>query len=428
MMLAVGLIFAHVIGLLVTTGLDGPMVQGDARSYFAYMPSLLLDRDLDLRNQFAVLRPEGDTQYPFGVGRGGRARNPFPIAPALLWLPGYTIGVGVDALRGQTATDVLLGYGVGAVWGTVAWCLFLVGMGAEATRRLVRRCVGVREAFPATVMVWLSTPALYYTLITPLYAHAIAWFAVSLMLWFTWRAWCEPTRVGLWVASGLAAGVVVAVRLQDAPLLCVPLAALASSRDAGAARAGLRPLLIWGTGVILGYCGQGLTSFWIQGSWLLPPGGVGALATPSIAELGGILFSLGYRGWISWTPIVLPGLVGLVVLARRAETPHARTFSWAGLIGIGGMLVIDLIHPFGEGAGFGGRRYVSLSPLIALGLAALLGRHAGPRTNAIAWVLLPVLTVWNIWLLVSYELLIIRHDVYPTLLQTVQHAVGLGPL
>ena len=323
MMLAVGLIFAHVIGLLVTTGLDGPMVQGDARSYFAYMPSLLLDRDLDLRNQFAVLRPEGDTQYPFGVGRGGRARNPFPIAPALLWLPGYTIGVGVDALRGQTATDVLLGYGVGAVWGTVAWCLFLVGMGAEATRRLVRRCVGVREAFPATVMVWLSTPALYYTLITPLYAHAIAWFAVSLMLWFTWRAWCEPTRVGLWVASGLAAGVVVAVRLQDAPLLCVPLAALASSRDAGAARAGLRPLLIWGTGVILGYCGQGLTSFWIQGSWLLPPGGVGALATPSIAELGGILFSLGYRGWISWTPIVLPGLVGLVVLARRAETPGA---------------------------------------------------------------------------------------------------------
>ena len=59
MMLAVGLIFAHVIGLLVTTGLDGPMVQGDARSYFAYMPSLLLDRDLDLRNQFAVFRPEG---------------------------------------------------------------------------------------------------------------------------------------------------------------------------------------------------------------------------------------------------------------------------------------------------------------------------------------------------------------------------------
>ena len=161
---------------------------------------------------------------------------------------------------------------------------------------------------------------------------------------------------------------------------------------------------------------------------MLPPGVVGALATPSIAELGGILFSLGYRGWISWTPIVLPGLVGLVVLARRAETPHARTFSWAGLVGIGGMLVIDLIHPFGEGAGFGGRRYVSLSPLIALGLAALLGRHAGPRTNAIAWVLLPVFTVWNIWLLVSYELLIIRHDVYPTLLQTVQHAVGLGPL
>ena len=71
---------------------------------------------------------------------------------------------------------------------------------------------------------------------------------------------------------------------------------------------------------------------------------------------------------------------------------------------------------------------MSLSPLIALGLAALLGWQAGPRTSTVAWVLLPALTVWNLWLLVSYELLITRHDVYPTLLQSVQHAVAFGPL
>lgn len=424
---ALAMAVAHVIGILSTSGPRGAMVKGDARAYFAYLPSMVLDRDLDLRNQFAVLRPEGATEYPFGVGRGGRAANPFPVAPALMWLPGYLVGVGLDVSAGAAAAgEQPLGYGVGAALGSAVWSILLVGLGADITRRLLRQSAGATEAFAATLMAWLATPALYYTVISPLYSHAPAWVAVSLMLWLTWRAADDPSRTDLWFWSGLAAGWVVAVRLQDVPLLIVPVVLLAvvvpRTRSDGAV---LRPAVAWLGAFFVGYLVQGLASYWLHGTFV-PFGGTVPLSKPTLSNLGGILFSLGYRGWISWTPIVLPALVGLALLGRRGPSATARWFAMAALAGIVGMIVIDLTHPFGAGAAYGGRRYVSATPLVALGLATLVGRLAGTRPRAFAWAALPTLTIWNLWLLVSYELLVIRHGLYPTLVQAARYAAGLG--
>lgn len=425
--LAAALAIVHIVGSLMTSGPRGPFVQGDARAYFAYLPSLVLDRDLDLRNQFAVLQPEGSTEYPFGVGFGNRAQNPFPIAPAILWLPGYVVGLGIDAVgHGGHPPRQPLGYGAGAALGTAVWSILLVGIGAEVTRRLVQQCAAGPAALPATIMAWLGTPALYYTVISPLYSHAPAWASVSVMLWLTWRAAQNPDHAGLWIWSGLAAGWVVAVRLQDAPLLVIPAVALAVSlASADSRRRVLGIPLAWLGAVAVGYLIQGLTWYWLHGTWV-PFGGVGAASTPTLSNLVGILFSLGYRGWITWTPIVLPGLVGLMLLARRSDRPTTRWLAWSALAGVLGMVLVDLTHPFGAGAAFGGRRYVSATPLLALGLAAFLGPLVSSRSRAMAWVLLPALTTWNLWLLLCYERLIIRHGIYPTLLQAVRYAVGLG--
>lgn len=424
---AFALAATHVIGILSTSGPRGAMVKGDARAYFAYLPSIVLDHDLDLRNQFAVLRPEGATEYPFGVGRGGRAANPFPVAPAFMWLPGYVAGVGFDVGAGSAAAGGQpLGYGAGAALGSAVWSILLVGFGADITRRLLRRSVGAAEAFAATLMAWLATPALYYTVISPLYSHAPAWVAISLMLWLTWRAAHDPSRVDLWFWSGLAAGWVVAVRLQDVPLLAVPVILLAvGAPHMPSARAALQPVAAWLCALLVGYLAQGFTSYWLHGT-VVPFGGAVPLSKPTLSNLAGILFSLGYRGWISWTPIVLPALVGLGLLGSRGPSSTTRWFALAAAAGIVGMIVIDLTHPFGAGAAYGGRRYVSATPLVALGLAALLSHLVGTRPRAIAWVALPALTIWNLWLLVSYELLVIRHGLYPTLVQAARYAVGFG--
>jgi hypothetical protein len=145
-----------------------------------------------------------------------------------------------------------------------------------------------------------------------------------------------------------------------------------------------------------------------------------------MSELVDILFSLEYRGWISWTPVVLPALTGLVLLALRGSRLPTRWLALSGIAGILGIVLIDLVHPFGAGAAFGGRRYVSTTPLLALGLAALLDDMTSPRLRAAAWILLPALTILNLCLLLSYELMVTRHGVYPTLAQAVKYMVGLG--
>jgi len=428
--LAAGLALVYVVGVLWTSASRTSLVRGDARAYFAYLPSLVLDQDIDLRNQFAVLRPEGVTDYPFGVGRHNLAQNPFPIAPAILWLPGYLFGLGIDAvLYDARSPGRPIGYGVGASLGAAVWSILLVGLGAELTRRLARQLVDAPAAFAATIMAWLGTPALYYTVISPLYSHAPAWVAVSFMLWLTWRATQDPDRVRPWLWSGLAAGWVVAVRLQDASLLVVPVALLTMTLLTSNSMSRLLGCSVaWVVGAAVGYLVQGLTWYWLHGEWV-PFGGASAMSKPTLTDLVGILFSFGHRGWISWTPIVLAGLVGLGLLALRGDRAATRQFGWAAIAGVVGILLMDLAHPFGggaAGAAFGGRRYVSATPLVALGLAALLGPQAGPRARSLSWILVPALTIWNLGLLLSYELLVIRHGIYPTLLQTVRYALGLG--
>ena len=175
---------------------------------------------------------------------------------------------------------------------------------------------------------------------------------------------------------------------------------------------------------MLGYLPEALVRYQIDGTWL--PFGVEALRSIRSSELIGVLFSIGYRGWISWTPIVMPALFGLLLLSRRGSQPATRWLACSGLVAIAGMFLLDVMHPFGAGAAFGGRRYVSVTPLLALGLATLFSPAAGQRLRTTAWVLLPALGAWNLCVMFAYELLTLRHGIYPTLLQTVRYALGGG--
>lgn len=418
--LALALAVTYVVGVQLTTRPGESFLQGDAKSYFVYLPSLVVDRDLDLRNQFAVLQPEGEAEYPFGRTRDGRARNPFPIAPAIMWLPGYVAGVGVEAATGSP--NAPLGYGRIAVLATAIWSILLVGFAAEMTRRVLIELVDPEAALPATLMAWLGTPALYYSLITPLYSHAPAWMTVGAMVWLSWRASTRGPSPVWWMLAGVAGGWMVAVRLQDVPLLVVPPALLAVSVARDRSRS-IQSGVALALGIAAGYFVQG--ALWYRFEGVLIPFGDEPMAVPTLSNLAGVLFSTGYRGWISWTPIVLPGLIGLAVLVRYSHMPMARALGVASLIGVAGLVMIDVTHPFGAGASYGGRRYVSLTPFIAMGLAVLVSRAPSSRRRVL-WGVLAALTAWNLWLLFAYEMLVVRHGVYPTLLQAVRYAVGLG--
>lgn len=128
---------------------------------------------------------------------------------------------------------------------------------------------------------------------------------------------------------------------------------------------------------------------------------------------------------MSWTPIVLPSLLGLIVLTRRTDAWQVRVVAVAGLAAIVVMVAIDVLHPFGAVAAYGGRRYVSAAPVLTLGVGALLALPVG-RSSASWKLVLPALMLWNLWLLTSYERLTVFHGVYPTLREAARYAIGLG--
>lgn len=489
----------HMIGITMTTGLDGPMVQGDARSYFAYLPSIVLDGDLDLTDQFRVLQPEpgaDDPGYPFGVGADGRASNPFPVGPALVWLPGYAVGLTVDRLLagvGVMTSAQPFGYGVGSVWGAALISIFAAGGAAFLGYRVARRVAGPLPALAAAVFVWLGTPALYYTIVAPLYSHAVAWFAAALMLWAvdltidsgsgrgadgdreTWNqeaAGASAPRPSTgrplaWFAVGMAGGLLVAIRLQELPLLAIPAAVLLAAvlRTGGEAGSGggessisrgrgrvfsslaIRDLvtrgLALGGGLFLGFLPQALTSHHLHGEWL-PWTHAARSGDASLGKLFELLFAASseHEGWISWSPVVVLGLAGLLFVALRSRHRAIRALGWGGLVATFGLIAIDLIHPYGAGASFGGRRYLSLTPLLAVGIAALgssPGAARGPgfrsdpgiglRSSAARtafWIVAGLLVVWELWLLLCYELMVVMEGTYPTLSQLVRYALGGG--
>jgi hypothetical protein len=426
--LAVLIAFGYIAGTSLTTGFDGSLVQGDARAYFAYLPSLVFDRDVTLNDEFEILRPEGRAQYPYGEGPHGRAANPFPVAPAILWLPGYIAGLAAESVvttvRGSRQPA---GYGPVAVWGAAMASILVAGAGAILTRRLIANSIGARDSLSAVVATWLGTAALYYTLITPLYSHATSWFGVASMLYATCIAGRQPFGAWRWLIAGFFAGYMVAIRLPDAVLLVMPAFILGTAgwhdRRNWQACASCAPA--WIAGAIAGYLPQAIVSYHVYGR----------LAPSSPAELGrtfqsGVLvdalFSSRYEGWISWTPVVVFALAGLFRSARHSPSADGHRLTIAAVLGVIALYLVDVMHPYARpGAAFGARRYVSGSPLIAIGIAGMLNVTEG-RSRRWTLALLFALVAWNVWLLTSYELLVNIYRVYPTLGQTIRFAIGLG--
>src|SRR4051812_6299624 len=60
----------------------------DAAYYYAYLPSLVLDGDLDFTNQYQVTQ----NWYRLGPTPLGRAGNVFGIGPAVFALPAFVAG------------------------------------------------------------------------------------------------------------------------------------------------------------------------------------------------------------------------------------------------------------------------------------------------------------------------------------------------
>jgi len=352
----------------------------DAAYYYAYLPSLVLDGDLDLANQYQVTR----NWYRLGPTPLGRPGNVFGVGPAVFALPAFVVGHGL-AIAAGARRDGFSG------WETtlVLWTAIPASLGAMLlAARLARRRVGSAGAgLAGAIAAGLAGPLGYYAVRQPGYAHPFAALFATLLIerWdASFHGRTGPRSLGTWLVLGAAAGAAALSRPQLAIwALILPVAAFDDLRRRGAVSAG-RLVARWAAGAAVAsvvFLPQLVVWKLLHGAWYVVPQGAGFLRwdAPAWSET---LFS-SRNGLLPWAPLYAPMLLGVVALARRGvRLPLAL------LLGLFGQAVVNgAAWDWWAGGSFGGRRFDSCYAVFAVGAAVGIaaGGRALARRGAVRW-------------------------------------------
>lgn len=356
-----------------------PAVRGDGFESFCFLRSALLDRDLDLTNDFAGMHA------PAVFSPGGDAVTRFPIGLALLWAPGFAIvhaalavlaPLGVAVPRDGFAPP----YQAAATTTSFAFGVF----GLLLLDVLLRRWHDRNVALLTVLAVALATPLHFYMVANPFMSHAASAAAATLFLWTWLRAGPRPgARADF--CMGLAGGFMSLVRLQDAVLLPLPLldAALGRPRPPLALRAKWYALGLAVPGVLqllvfLRYYGPGFVEV------VRAQGRVGNVE-PTLLDF----FFAARHGAFTWMPLYLVGILGLLALhaGRRVGVLLMLAFLVSAV-------QLSTTGDWWGSDSFGQRRLLGFTPVVGLGLASAL-EWLKRRPLLLPAVALAALSLWT---------------------------------
>lgn len=335
----------------------------DGAYYYAYLPTLVLDHDLDFDNQYEVTK----NWYRFGKTPTGRTGNVFGVGPAVFALPVFVAGHLAARATGSRGDGF-------SSWETtlVLWTSIPASLGALLLAyRLARRRVGAFSAYAGALLAAVTGPLLYYAIRQPGYAHPFAALVATLFVerWDASYEGVAPRTLRTWLVLGAVAGAAALARPQLAIWwLLLPAAGVDDMRRRGTVA--IPPLLArWAAAAgiaLVVFAPQLLVWKALYGAWYIVPQGEGFMRwdAPAWTET---LFS-SRNGLFPWAPLYAPMLVGLVVLARRSlRLPLALVL---GLLGQA--LANGAAWDWWGGGSFGGRRFDSAYVVFAVGAAVLI--------------------------------------------------------
>jgi hypothetical protein len=411
--------------------LAGGRINGDGVMYYVQVRSLWKDFDLDFTNEYThyelIQRPDLAVTTKTGL-----RRSIFSVGPAVVWTPFFALGEVVARAQRLAGVDAdLSGYGP-AHRNAVTLGSLLYGFAAVLLiHALLRRHFTASTALAGTLLVWGTTFLHWYMVQQPTMSHAPSAFMAALVLWL-WDAQREGRTAWRFLVLGLALGIAMCVRWQNGVLLVLPGLELLGRlrRDPrtwrGVAAAG--GALLAGTAV--GAFPQMAAWKALYDMWVLPypPHGTDfvRLGHPYVLQT---LFS-SRHGLFSWTPVFWAGYLGFLPLLRRRPA-----LAWPLLVPLVLMTYVNMCSgDWWAGGSFSNRRFDSLLPILAFGLAAAVDvlRTALRRRPqfVLAGAALPFVA-WNLALVEQVRRGLVPRDdtvAFPTLVgrsaQVVAEAVG----
>jgi hypothetical protein len=338
-----------------------PRLDSDAVEYFSHVRSLYFDHDLDFADEFRHfgILERGDKVRPTPTGH---RRTIFSVGPALLWMPFYAAGDLVARAEGEVE-DGYSRFHIRAV-SVASWFYGLSGL--VLVYLVLETVVARPTAFLTTFLLLYATFLFWYMVHEAAMSHAVSFFMAAVVLAAWW-----PVRGGFSLARGILLGLLIGlaamVRWQNGVLLLLPGLTLAG-RLRGAPLWAVGGGLLTLTGFAAGALPQMLAWRAIFGSFLLadPPHGRDFLRLDHPYLLNTLFSSR--HGLLFWTPVLWGAFLGYVGLLRRDK-------STASIL-LAPLLIMSYVNAcsgdWWAGGSFSNRRFDSVLPLLALGLAVSL--------------------------------------------------------
>jgi hypothetical protein len=369
------------------------LYSSDEVQYFSYLRSLYFDGDVSFENEYRYFYDRNIAQsagfHETFLERQtavGRRVNYGTLGAAILWLPFYAVADAWTRMSGAAEPNGFTQPYVAAVaYGSAFYGFLAVLLSARAAGTVLGARVGDghakrAEEVPATgrllvpmLAVWLGTPLLFYMYVAPPFSHACSAFAVALFVnvWLYVRhRWTARGAFAL----GLAAALVAMVREQDAFLALGPVVDFAYAQI----RAWNLPTAVGATlagiaGTVLGYTPQ-LLAYNALNGYPGPAEHVSRKMYWTAPWAPSVLFSP-QHGFFFWTPLALIALAGLFLLRERIVA-----FS-LGLMAASQVYVAGSVKSWTVAGAFGQRRFVCLTVVLVIGLAALWSAVARSRAS-----------------------------------------------
>ncbi len=358
--------FAALFGLYVALAAANPMessVHGDGYYTYLWARSLVFDGDLDFHEDYRLC-PD-----PWSMARQpvGEDINHWNMGPALFWVPilafdrlTHPATASPDPHR---ANGCLPPISQRAVYGSLlaGWLTMLLGF------LTARRHFGAGSAFVGAAGVGVLTSLTYYATMMLSYGHAGSSFGAGLAV-YTWDRYRDRPSAKGWALQGLALGVAMLMRSQNAILVLLPLGswlaqawrsprpgALARHVGAGVLFAALM-LVIFSPQLWFAWHTLGDPFAMSQGEnfmrWDRP-------------RMLGALFSA--NGLVPWAPVHVLVFAGLAALALRRRT---RALGVGLLVvTLANTYVVAAVYDWWGAVGFPGRRFDTLAVPFMVGLA-----------------------------------------------------------
>lgn len=381
----------------------GRLIRGsDGQLYYAYVRSLIIDRDLNFRNEFEELTP-----FPKKIGgirttKTGHIANKVTVGFALLAAPFFLLAHIITILGNLAgvwripADGYAFFYDLIVPFGNMIYAI----LGFYFGYKFLKEFFSEKYVLLSLITVWFGTNLVYYSTMSTMMPHALGFFCVNFLFYASIKAVKQP-KWRWYISAGCASGLMLIVRPSNFVFIIYPFflfgkiiidkvrnkddVSILWPKFLAAFIAFLSiisiQLLCWkivyGEYIVYSYEGERI-------NW----------ASPQILK---VLFSSNH-GLFYWEPLVVFSFIGLIISIFRDKKISSMVFFITLSV-----LIYDssIWHTWDFGHSFGARNFVDAGLIFAYGLIYFYKKFFKKFESSLIFSC--IFIVWNFYLLLLYR-------------------------